>query len=727
MQKNIMRSGTFYIILCLIFCFGCKNQGHFKLYVSPDGDDRNSGTIEAPLATLHAALFKTEEIIDSGIGSEIDIFFREGTYQFEETAVLSGEKFGSGNKITIQAYPDERPVFTAGEILSGWRRLQESPDNLPEICKGNVWVLDLSKMDNTVPAFKVLFDNDIPVYAAISEGFQTDEPDETATDSSLFYFPPGSLKNWTNLKDIEVVLRPGRSWVLNILPLRSVNTAQGTAEVTIPATYKIERMKWIHTEESNLWVSNALEYLDEPGEWVLNTPENRVYYWPVNNREPGVTVIPKLQELVRVEGDEEKGAPLRNIHFRGIEFAHGERDTWASGDIGLQHDWALYAKSDALLRFIDSEDCSVKACVFRSSGSGGLRFDFMSINNTVADCKFYHLGGTALLFSGYGPGLKDLNKENLIISNEIFDCGQAYTHSPGIFIWQSGYNRIAHNLVYDQPNSGIVVSGPRPSFFNKRKAGIREIIGSVRFDEIGEIFEWDEMFPYLFSTHNIIEYNEIFNVVTTISDGNAIYLSGTGYNTVVRRNYLHHNLSPGLHGIIRGDDMTKYAEIYENIIYKFSNSGIVIKHPNIVRNNYIIDCNRVYTEIGVEVPKSEYILIAPLGPIRGSEIKNNICLHLDGKARIIKGVFNPNRFPSGSVPSLTDCSIDSNIYYSKTDVGFQEQLSELKSLGLDQASLFADPLFAGFEDEGFLLKQNSPASRLGIKQIPFEKIGLIEK
>ncbi len=52
-------------------------------------------------------------------------------------------------------------------------------------------------------------------------------------------------------------------------------------------------------------------------------------------------------------------------------------------------------------------------------------------------------------------------------------------------------------------------------------------------------------------------------------------------------------------------------------------------------------------------------------------------------------------------------------------------MKEYRSQGVDSNSVVADPLFEGFEEKGFKLKSNSPAFDLGIKQIDFDKIGLI--
>jgi hypothetical protein len=42
-------------------------------------------------------------------------------------------------------------------------------------------------------------------------------------------------------------------------------------------------------------VENVIDYLDSPGEWVVNTSEKLVYYWPENGK-PGQVTFPALTE-----------------------------------------------------------------------------------------------------------------------------------------------------------------------------------------------------------------------------------------------------------------------------------------------------------------------------------------------------------------------------------------------------------------------------------------------
>ena len=732
----------------LLFSSCASNNATF--YVSPSGDDQNPGTKGKPFASLERAKEALLEQVKEGAENrEITVYFREGTYHFNRTAVFSEKEFNNGNnRIVFSAFEDEKPVFNAGIKLQGWTKADTDLPYLPGKAAGKVWY---TAIPETGEPARFLFDDAGPLVNAVSAGLHTAEDENTFRNIntpptkeqlSFFIFPKENFREWENLQDIEAVVRTYEGWIMNILPLKSLDFSSRTAYTAIPGTYRLSRLKgeW-YEKQYNLWVQNAIDYLDEPGEWVINTSEGRIYYWPKEG-EPGNVYYPVLKEIIRVEGSQKNNNIIRNIEFRGITFCGGNRDTWVDGDIGIQHDWAFYNKSDALVRFVDAENCVVDECAFVNSGGGGVRFDFFSRNNQIVNSYFAQLGGTGILFVGYGPGGDDVNRNNLVLNNEIHDIGRSYWHSPAIFIWQSGGNRIAHNLIYDTPYTGIVISGPRPQFLNPRMKGLRELTGTVDHRKIGNYdvdrpdwyrFEpyadvWDEMIEkYLFASENVVEYNELHHIDQTIDDGNGIYFSGTGLGNIARRNYLHNNTAVFLHGIIRADDQAKDVTITENIIYKFTNEGIKIKHPCTVTNNYIINWQWSQWFHGLKYPKQYFINVSPVGPvIKGSVIKNNICYQSEGETEPFFGV--SIYYPLAHLTSYSDLEVDSNLYFdagsSQDNVNKHE---EVKANGLDLNSILADPLFEGFDEAGFRLKSNSPAFDLGIKQIDVANMGLLKK
>jgi len=99
-----------------------------------------------------------------------------------------------------------------------------------------------------------------------------------------------------------------------------------------------------------------------------------------------------------------------------------------------------------------------------------------------------NLGGGGIHLIGYGPGTKDVNKHNEVVNNHIHHSGQIWWHAHAIVVWQSGNNRVIHNLVHHMPRKAICLSGVRPHFFRPdshvMKQGLRECAPSIRWHEI---------------------------------------------------------------------------------------------------------------------------------------------------------------------------------------------------------------------------------------------------
>ena len=532
------------------------------------------------------------------------------------------------------------------------------------------------------------------------------------------------MKNWVNVTDVEIKVRPHHAWISNILPLTSVNEKTSTATTSIDATYAMNILHFL-PETENCWVENVMEALDEKGEWVLNTKEGKVYLWPRNDSQ---VVAPQLFELIRVEGkiDKEnpKDVPVRNLHFKGLTFKHGERYTLKPDDAGLQHDWDMHDKDNALVRLRGTENCVIEQCHFLDSGSGAIRVDLYGINNTISNNHIEHLGGGGILLCGYGPGTKDVNKKNTIYNNNIHHVGQIYWHSPGIFVWQSGENQISNNLIHHTDYTAIILSGCMTDFFAKGPNG-RELTRTIRRNEVPE-FSKDvslaDVLPYLHTHHNVVENNEIHHAMERLGDGNAIYIRGAGRDNIIRRNYIHHMVADMImQAAIRTDGGQTGTLITENLIYKCTSQGILTKLDNKVENNIVAD---------IIAPPRGYYLSLREGPLTGGTIKRNILYSVTEMGSFIdelppgkEGTSEDRR--GRAIASAKDADTDYNIYFNQADLNKGKELIEKNQKeGVDKHSRAVDPLFVNPENGDFTFKPGSPALEMGIVPIDVSKIGL---
>lgn len=712
----------FFIVLLALatgnMCRAAEPQADF--FVSTNGSDRWSGTLaesnaqrsDGPFATLERARDAVREL-KKNKASNIVVLIREGTYQLQNTVVLGREDSGEGDStVTYAAYPDETPVFSSGQEIKEWKPLTSTLPGLPQAANGKVVVAEVSDR------FRCLFDGEGLLPRARSKGFI---PLKGGSRNKL-HFPPGRLKNWENVKDVEIVVRPHHAWIVNILPLQSVNEQKQIARTSINATYAMNSLHFLKQTDS-CWVENALEELDEPGEWVLNTREGKLYLWPRNDSQ---VLAPQLTELIRIEGKIDKEGPqdipVRNLRFRGLTFMHGERYQVTSDDAGLQHDWDMHDKANTLVRLRGAENCTIEQCRFAHSGSGAIRVDLHGQHNTLSGNLIEHLGGAGILLCGYGPGTKDVNKNNVVYNNHIHHLGRIYSHSPGIMIWQSGENRIANNLIHHMPYCGTIVSGFMTHFFEK--AG-RELTRTIRKHEVGELPKGptlEDVRPYLHSRENLIEYNEIHNVMETMGDGNGIYIRGAGAGNVIRRNYIHHLVTPMLmQAAIRTDGGQRNTLIAENLIYKCMAQGIILKLNNRAENNIVVD---------VLAPPRGYYLSLREGPLTGAVIKRNIFYSTGKETTFIDELAARNGSKTEdrrgrALARAKDADTDYNIYYSTADPTLGESMLQKQQRdSVDVHSQAIDPLFVDPADGDFRFQPDSPALKMGIVPIDLSKIGL---
>ena len=712
-------------LLLLLFLLAASTHGadsaEADFYVATNGSDEWSGTLasptiegsDGPFATLERARDAVRELKKKHSGA-IEVLVREGIYQLKKTVVFRVSDSGSADAtITYAAYPGENPVFSSGREITNWKLLTDDLSGLPEAAQGKVKVADVSDQ------FLTLYDKEGLLPRARSTGFIPLK----GSGRDRLHFPGEQLKNWSSVTDLEIVVRPHHAWIVNILPVTSMDEKAQIARSSLESTYVMNPLHFLRETEC-CWFENALEYLDEPGEWALNSQQGKLYLWP-RNETP--VFAPRLNELIRVEGEiDQEGpqdTPVQYLTFRGLTLKHGERYQLTVDDAGLQHDWDMHDKDNALLRLRGTENCVIENCHFLHSGSGAIRVDLHGQKNRITGNHIEHMGGGGILLCGYGPGTKDTNRNNLIFNNHIHHVGEIYWHSPGIFLWQSGENRVANNLIHHTNYTALIASGCMTEFFQK---GGRELTRTIRWHEISvdrrSEKTLDEVRPYLHTHDNLIELNEIHHAMEKLGDGNAIYIRGAGPGNVIRRNYIHHLVSPmHIQSAIRTDGGQMDTLIAENLIYKCTSQGIMLKLNNRCENNIVADI--------ISPPRGNYLALRE-GPMTGAAVKRNIFYSSGGDTTFIDELAPRRKDKTEDrrgreLAKASDADFDFNIYYCRANPAIAEAtLVKQQNDGVDVHSKAVDPLFVDPENGDFRFRPDSPAIQMGIVPIDVSKIGL---
>lgn len=302
------------------------------IYVSPTGSDTNPGTKAQPLATLTTALRKVRELRrlnDPSISDGVHIIMRGGTYQLYEPIFIRPEDAGTATSPTyIEAAHGEKPVLSGGVAISGWKKLLTTVTGLPAGAKGKVWVADVPMAGGKLFEFRQLWINNKKTIRAkdmngesMNRILSWNKNEETCWIPA----PKSAVKNLTGL---EMFIH--QWWAIAILRIKKMEMQGDSAKLWFHQPESRIQSEhpwpapWISKETGNsaFYLTNAIQFLDEPGEWWLDISNRKLYYWPRANENllTATVIAPFSETLVRIQGNIDH--PVSNVFFKGISFQH---------------------------------------------------------------------------------------------------------------------------------------------------------------------------------------------------------------------------------------------------------------------------------------------------------------------------------------------------------------------------------------------------------------------
>ena len=248
----------------------CNMAAGTTYYVAPNGNDAWSGLLaeanaaqsDGPLASLEGARLKVRDAITKDASIPITVMFRGGEYRLLETVVFSPADAGSQKApITYKAYRDERPVFTGGIKLTEWKNAGDDPEECHPNAKGRLWICDLPQELKGKWQITSLYDGTNLLPRARSGELKASEEQffdgynvqpkklnlgrlgcktgEAITFRRTLHYDGADLREWDNLADVEILTSPRNGWLVNYLPLESIDTDNRIATYGIDSTYSL--------------------------------------------------------------------------------------------------------------------------------------------------------------------------------------------------------------------------------------------------------------------------------------------------------------------------------------------------------------------------------------------------------------------------------------------------------------------------------------------------------
>jgi len=522
-----------------------------EVHVSPNGNDANPGTAQAPLATLEQARqvirgLKKSHALDAG---GANVVLHSGQYLLREPFTLTFEDSGSkGSPIHYIAATGETPVITSAVPIIGWKRLVDEPATVSTTAKGKLWYADVPKGWH----FHFLYING--KRQKVASSMKTDnwhswpvpvKVGAVEAAGQKLTFPAGLLDGLPDNGDVEINLMPV-NWWNTLSVLRDIDPANNTARrhSKNPTTFWPDRFP----DRGNYNLTNALKFLSEPGEWCVDSAAGRVYLWPAGDSSPSSDQIwaPSLYRLLQIQGGADDKSLVHDIIIRGLTFAFTDRlpeDQWPDDWVKRQSDLP-----DAQLFIDGATDCTIDRNIFTYSGSYCVALQNYAQRIQITANDMANAGCGGILMQGYGPGTTDVNRDNVVRRNYIHDIGYGgYLHSSAIALYQSGENDISLNLIKDVPYIGISIVGAGWDMSHGGSAGMdsygnSEAMYKIRWNDFPQgqatVFTREGAKPYLHSRNNTIRHNIVIDYMSTMDDGGALYSWGCGLNNVWDGNLL---------------------------------------------------------------------------------------------------------------------------------------------------------------------------------------------
>ena len=553
MKLNIkLKYGILSLILLISFSVSAK-----EIWVSPSGSDTNPGTKEKPFFSILMAQRQARELRrlnDPSIKDGIQIILNGGIYQLDEPLLFHPEDSGTAESPTsIQAAPGEEPVISGGIQVKNWKKLSGSVTGLSKAANGKIWVTDIPEVGGRQLEFRVLWVNGVKAQRAstLTDGklnriLSVDKPNQ-------ILWIPKPVVAVKEVKQLEMVIH--QWWAIANLRVKNIRISGDSAAVTFhqpesriefehpwPAPY-IDAKKEKNGNSAFYFV-NALELLNQPGEWYEDLTAGKLYYWPLDNQNmiKADVIAPNLETLVQLTGSDD--FPVKNIHFSGINFNY---TSWMrpskAGHVPLQagmylldayglkipgtpdkaalENQAWIGRQPAAVEARYAGNLVFKRCNFTHIAATGLDLIVGTSHDLIEGCSFTDIGGTAIQSGFFG--------------SVDFEAHLPYNPTDDREVCQ--YETITNNLISDATNEDWGCVGIGIGFARNVTISHNEV-RDVNYSGISMGWGWTKTINCM--RNNLVYANLIHHFAKQMYDVGGVYTLSAQPNSEIRDNCIHH-------------------------------------------------------------------------------------------------------------------------------------------------------------------------------------------
>lgn len=547
-----MRTSLSLLLLMLhLACASWAQQA--VVWVSTKGSDAAEGTKEKPLASVSMALRKVREmrrLANPAIANGAHIYVSGGTYFLNEPILVHPEDAGTVQSPTvIEAAPSETPILSGGVELKGWQKVKASVAGLPKQAIGKLWVADAPEVGGNLLEFRQLWINGKKATRAKDTSFPLMNRILTWNkQEQTCWIPTPNVGDLSQAKGLEFFIH--QWWAIAILRIKQLEAHGDSTKVYFHQPESRIQSEhpwpapWISKETGNsaYYLANAIQFLNEPGEWFLDRKTQKIYYYPRANEvmETALVVAPSLETLVNIAGSAD--APVAYVHWKGISFQHSSwrrPSQWGY----VPHQAGLYMTDAYKLRPAgtpDKKSLENQAWVGRPASAVEVSFaNFIHFEQ----CRFEHLAATGLDYHKgvhhsliQGNLFKDVGGTGIMageFSDETTEIHLPYQPTDEREV--SHHLTISNNLITDATNEDWGCVGIGAGYIHDCQIAHNEI-SEVSYSGISLGWGWTPTLNVM--KNNRVVANKIHHYAKHNYDAAAIYTLSAQPGTVISENYV---------------------------------------------------------------------------------------------------------------------------------------------------------------------------------------------
>lgn len=521
-----------------------------EFYVSPLGDDKGDGSKNSPFKTIEKAKEKVRSL-NKDMKGDIVVHLN-GDFVIDEPINFTYDDSGFGGFNVIWDGDNKKASISGGEKITGWEKVENTPLYKAKVDAPDGFRQFYVNGNRAKRARSKYLYYPLAMYKDPSYIGKNSDVSGIVVESSQF------PKMFSRPEELIIVWT--MSWKSMKMTVEKIeDNGDGTWNIILKQPYfDMTQINpdFIPTPNDRhpFHIENALEFLDEPGEWYFDKRTGELYYYPLENEDISLAEchIARSEGLIKIEGENENER-VKNIIINGIDLKFGAWHLFeGKGFVTVQAEQYIYPEGDNRGKW------DKHYSTHTIPGQISLKY---AQNVKITNNLIHHLGSVAVSvmkqskdceisgniiddISATAAVLGDWDIEETEAPVEKFCCGIKFINNlvrrvsveyftNGITAYYLNSSQISHNDILDTPYTSISMG-----------------------------WGWGRNIENC--ANNKISYNKIENAMYRCCDGAHIYTLDPQVDTIIENNYLIK--SHAFNGGFYLDNASAYLTIRNNVV-----------------------------------------------------------------------------------------------------------------------------------------------------------------